>query len=36
LATKQSEHRSGIVAAFFKHVKEHLQTHGLPGSHDPA
>ena len=36
LATKQSEHRSGIVAAFFKHVKEHLQIHGLPGSHDPA
>jgi DNA-binding transcriptional LysR family regulator len=34
LATKQSEHRSGIVAAFFDHVKEHLQSKGLPGLHD--
>ena len=33
LATKQSEHRSGIVAAFFDHVKKHLHTHGLPGLH---
>jgi len=34
LATKRSEHRSGIVAAFFEHVIEHLQTKGLPGMRD--
>jgi DNA-binding transcriptional LysR family regulator len=31
LATKQVEHRSRLVDAFFQHVQEHTQNHGLPG-----
>lgn len=34
LATKGSEYRSGIVAAFFEHVKTHLKTTGLLGLDD--
>lgn len=36
LATKQSEHRSGIVTAFFDHVKTHIETKGLPGLENPV
>ncbi|MBU2357753.1 MAG: LysR family transcriptional regulator [Alphaproteobacteria bacterium] len=35
LATKGSEHRSGIVAAFFRHAKDHLHDTGLLGLDDP-
>lgn len=31
LATKQIEHRSRLVDAFFNHVQEHTKEHGLPG-----
>ena len=31
LATKQVEHRSRIVEAFFDHVKKQTESHGLPG-----
>lgn len=34
LATKGSDYRSAIVAAFFRHAKEHLKTAGLLRSHD--
>ena len=34
LASKLSGHRSGIVSAFYDHVKTHLKTHGLPGQQD--
>ena len=31
LATKQVEHRSRIIDAFFQHVQQHTENHGLPG-----
>jgi DNA-binding transcriptional LysR family regulator len=31
LATKQVEHRSRIVEAFYEHVQREVQTNGLPG-----
>ncbi len=36
IATKQVEHRSGMVAAFFSHLRQRLQTHGLPETDIPA
>ncbi|MCF7698020.1 hypothetical protein GLR48_01560 [Loktanella sp. M215] len=35
LATKRSDHRFGIVAAFFRHAKDHLHDTGLLGLDDP-
>ncbi len=31
LVTKQVDHRSRIVEAFFEHVKQHVEKNGLPG-----
>lgn len=30
LATKQVQHKSGIVSAFFDHARDQMHTHGLP------